>query len=139
MLLTQSRCTLVRPLSAEFLASSNGFAGTIPTAIGLLTKLEDLNLYLEFNNLASTIPSEIGQLSENPLLRRIYLNNNNLSGTLPTELGLLQEFRTLTLEKNSFVGSMPVEVCAYVNQSYPFLQADCIEIECPCCLYCCSG
>lgn len=121
--------------SADFLASSNGFVGTVPSSIGLLTKLVDL--HLDFNNLDGSIPPEIGQLSESPL-RTIHLNNNNFSGTLPTELGLLQEYRTLTLEKNSFIGSIPAVVCEYVNQTYPSLQADCLEVECPCCRYCCS-
>lgn len=121
--------------SEEFLASSNGAVGIIPTTIGLLTKLQ--LLHLQSNNLVGTIPSEIGLLGGNTRLNEILLNNNDFGSELPSEMGLLRAYRRLSLETNSFIGSIPASVCDYVNESYSNLRADCEELDCPCCLYCC--
>jgi Leucine-rich repeat (LRR) protein len=59
--------------------------GTVPTEIGLLTRLNHLEL--DGNRLTGSIPTEIANLGGT--LTRLSLSHNNLSGTLPTELGML--------------------------------------------------
>ena len=83
---------------------NNTFNGTLPTEIGLLTSLDFLGL--SSNTFSGTLPTEIG------LLTRLYgliLKNNRFTGTLPTEIGLLTSLRGLGLSNNSFTGSVPLD------------------------------
>ena len=68
--------------------TENSLSGTIPTEIGLLTKLWMLNL--QRNMLSGTIPTEIGKLTR---VSSVYLERNSLAGTLPTEIGRLKGLR----------------------------------------------
>lgn len=54
----------------------------------------ELTLY---NELAGTIPSELGRLS---FLRTLYLGRNNLIGTIPTELGMIRPLASISLQYN---------------------------------------
>ena len=80
--------------------------GTIPGALGRLSRLENLSLYAN-NGLTGPIPAELGKLSS---LRLMYINNNNLSGTIPAELGNLNNLERLWLHRNSLSGSIPTKL-----------------------------
>lgn len=69
-------------LYTELVLLENALTGSISSAIGNYTELQNLNLGI--NNLEGTIPSEIGKLVE---LRFLNLPDCGLSGTLPTEVG----------------------------------------------------
>lgn len=80
--------------------------GGIPSQYGLLTHLRDLDLAK--NALSSTIPSEIGLLSDS--LDALRLLENNMTGSLPTQLAYLTTVRRLYVYDNSFTGTLPSEL-----------------------------
>jgi len=57
-----------------------------------------------YNELAGTIPSELGRLS---FLRTLYLGRNNLVGTIPTELGMIKPIASISLQYNQLTGVIP--------------------------------
>ena len=72
-------------LLENLILSGNLLHGSIPTTIGLLTKLTTILLY--DNHLSGTIPTEIGLLT-NLQVFNIALNAD-ITGTIPTEISLL--------------------------------------------------
>jgi len=60
-----------------------GYTGTIPTEIGLMTNLEN-GFYLSRNALTGTIPTQIGMLTE--LRSDFVLSDNSLTGTIPSQV-----------------------------------------------------
>ena len=66
----------------------NRFAGSIPSELGLLTRLRMFNL--AFNSLTGSIPVEITNLTEAQVL---HVNGNQLDGTLPEDIGLMERLR----------------------------------------------
>jgi Leucine-rich repeat (LRR) protein len=130
--------------------SYNNLRGTIPSTIGQLSSLEDLDLsdnyligsipstigqlsslyslYLSYNELNGTIPSTIGQLSS---LYSLYLSDNLLFGTIPSTIGQLSSLEWLDLSNNRLTGIVPSSLCQMYNlgelafggnllQCYPF-------------------
>ena len=83
----------------------NNLAGSIPPEIGKLAELKEL--HLEANLLEGALPPEIGQLDS---LQWLGLYGNDLNGSIPPEIGKLADLRILDLAFNSFAGSFPVEV-----------------------------
>jgi len=136
----------------------NALSGTIPGELGLLTKLTAL--YLDRNELRWTIPAQLGELTElkdglglsdNSLvgeipselgrlysLQNLLLGNNKLRGTIPVNLGSINRLHTLRLEGNNLSGTMPYAVCAGFSRDFSTFYADCSEVDCPCCNFCCS-
>ena len=84
---------------------SNHLSGSIPTELGTLTNLEDLNLY--GNNLTGIIPAELGNLSK---LWSLDLGGNQLSGSIPAEVGNLGMLERLWLGANLLSGTIPAEL-----------------------------
>jgi hypothetical protein len=70
--------------------------GTLPSEVGLLTKLRVLNLMAQsiVSGISGTVPTELGKLS---LLERLDLDGHE-SGTLPTEIGTLGRLQSINLE-----------------------------------------
>ena len=56
----------------------------------------------EFNNLSSSIPTDLGLLTE---VSYLYFGGNALTGTIPTELGQLTQARELEFRKFSVSSS----------------------------------
>jgi hypothetical protein len=83
----QNRLSISNTLSTNEDIKS-GLAGSIPTELGQLIGLEELNL--EGNNFSGSLPTELGMLSS--LKRGFIISNNKLEGVVPTELG---KFSTL--------------------------------------------
>mmetsp|Transcript_281 Transcript_281/g.470 ORF Transcript_281/g.470 Transcript_281/m.470 type:complete len:691 (+) Transcript_281:409-2481(+) len=139
----------------------NQFTGTIPESFGQL--IDVVNLYMHDNRLTGSIPSSLSQLKR---LQRLYLNNNelsgeipteisgiigmerlqlqfnNLSGTIPAELGNFLALAVLQLQGNNLVGDMPQEICDHRDlliDDLEILEADCEDVNCPCCTNCDQG
>ncbi len=75
---------------------------TLPSDIGKLNKLEDLNLYI--NNL-TRLPEEIWDITN---LTYLHLGDNNLTG-IPAEIGSLNNLKVLKLAENN-LDSLPEEI-----------------------------
>ena len=67
--------------------------GTIPSEIGLFSKLHDQDLNSDDESLHGSIPSQLGMLSG---LEHIYITNNNLNGNIPSQLGTLSQLSKTT-------------------------------------------
>lgn len=112
---------------------SNRLVGSIPAEIGdLLTDLAVLSLGA--NNLTGTIPASIGSLTH---LHELDLSFNALSGTIPAELGMLNRTNRDGIENfffcdNSFVGSVPPELCSLKQRLQFEVWIDCEEVTCNC-------
>jgi hypothetical protein len=93
--------------------ANNSISGSVPTEIGLLSELVDLqlggllDLLVPNNKLTGQIPSELGGIST---LQYLNLQYNALNGTLPTELGRLQGLLTLDIDYNELSGSLPSQL-----------------------------
>ena len=83
----------------------NNLAGTIPPEIGRLTELREVFLYV--NRLEGALPPEIGQLTK---LQELHLEVNLLEGALPPEIGRLDSLQWLGLYGNELSGPIPAEV-----------------------------
>jgi hypothetical protein len=97
----------------------NHLNGTIPTALGNLTRLGALDaemhqggLYLDFNVLTGGIPPTIGNLTQ---LVDLVLDSNQLSGSIPPALGGLTNLQWLTLSSNQLSGSIPTALSSVPN------------------------
>jgi len=80
----------------------NNLAGTIPVEIGNLTALTNINF--GDNALTGSIPHEIGNLTSLQFLR---LYSNTLTGGLPSEIANLTSLKTLNINTNQFSGPIP--------------------------------
>lgn len=95
---------------------TNNLIGTIPPEIGLLSEVDEIQMYR--NQLNGEIPSEIGQLNKLTILA---LDNNQLSGTIPTQIGNLNNLEILILNNNLLSGPIPAEVGDLNNLTDLFL------------------
>ncbi|KAL6205402.1 hypothetical protein ACLB2K_022662 [Fragaria x ananassa] len=85
------------------LSLNKELTGPIPTSIGNLTKLVNLNL--AGCSFYGPIPQTIGSLKH---LYYLDLNNNNLSGQIPPSIGNLSELNYLDLTSNKLGGNIPI-------------------------------
>ena len=83
----------------------NGLTGSIPPALGGLTRLEVLDLGQ--NELGGPIPAELRGLTS---LRRLSLRDNGLAGPVPGALGRLASLEDLHLGGNALTGPVPPEL-----------------------------
>ena len=81
----------------------NQLSGTIPSQLGLHTKLTLLDV--GFNSLSGSLPTQLGELGAS--LEVLYGSNNRLDGTLPTQLGRLDRLRYLDAHRNDVSGTLP--------------------------------
>ncbi len=98
---------------------SNNLAGTIPPEIGNLDSLKTINL--SNNQLSGSIPPEIGNLAS---LQYLYLNSNQLSGAIPTEIGNLNSLKYLYLNSNQLSGAIPTEIGNLNSLKYLYLNSN---------------
>ena len=78
-----------------------GLGGTVPSQLGELSMLTDLNL--RTNGLSGQIPVELGDLSN---LVRLNLHTNQLTGPIP-DLGGLTGLEEMYLARNKLTGPVP--------------------------------
>ncbi|KAK6919523.1 Leucine-rich repeat-containing N-terminal, plant-type [Dillenia turbinata] len=92
------------PLTMQnFFLSANQFTGSIPSALGSLTKLTAMSL--NYNLLSGEIPDSFQSLMG---LINLDLSNNNLSGELPSSLQSLSSLTTLHLQNNQLSGTLDI-------------------------------
>lgn len=89
------------PNVQELLLDMNRLSGHIPTSVGGLQVLTNMNL--SNNQLTGMIPSSVGSI---PVLTTLDLSNNQLSGEIPDAIGELK-LNKLNLSSNSLTGEVP--------------------------------
>ncbi|KAG6683271.1 hypothetical protein I3842_12G004300 [Carya illinoinensis] len=82
---------------------NNNLSGTIPTEIGCLKRLR--NLDLSHNKLKGTIPTQISELTD---LEYLDLSANHLYGEIPVSLISLHFLRVFSIANNNLHGAIPV-------------------------------
>jgi Leucine-rich repeat (LRR) protein len=103
-------------VSTVHVLGSNGISGSVPTEIGLLSNLVDLQL--GDNLLTGNVPSQLGTLSS---LQGLSLDDNRLSGPIPSELGQISTLQVLRLRSNALTGTRSFRVRALAK---PFGSSD---------------
>ena len=110
----------------------NLIQSTIPSEIGLLSdKLR--NLDLGSNAIFGTIPQEVGLLTN---LVGLSVFDNMLSGSLPEGLSDLQNLEMLYIDSNDLGPPIPLGICQLTTLRE--FWSDCEETGCVCCTTCCS-
>ena len=103
----------------------NKLSGTLPRNIfHSLTSLVSLNLGL--NNITGTIPSQLGLLSK---LRFLDLHQNALSGSLPTTLSKCRGLEWIDLSANRLEGSLPAQIGELQALQYCFLGRNRLDVK----------
>jgi len=128
----------------------NGLSGIIPSDLGSLTGLVELDLrsnqlsgeipltladlsslaylYLNDNQLSGPIPLQFGTLSS---LAHLHLSDNQLSGAVPPQLGNLTNLTQLELGGNQLTGGIPIELGELSNLSHLYLNSNQLSGEIP--------
>lgn len=88
----------------------NNLAGTIPPEIGNFSQLKELSF--STNNLKGSIPVEIGNLST---LTRLSFGVNELTGKIPGSIGNLTNLISLYLHKNQLSSHIPESIGNLIN------------------------
>ena len=91
---------------------NNGFT-TLPREIGFLANLQLLSI--RHNDIGGTLPTELGGLKS---LKGLFLDNNSFRSTIPTEVGWLTNLSDgLDLSRNFLTGQVPSEMGLLTNLS----------------------
>ena len=119
------------PAAKNINVNDNLLTGSIPeTWWTTMSELDDLRLFA--NLLTGTLSTAIGQL---PNMTIFGVMLNLMTGSLPSELGQLSSIYAISLYSNSFSGSLNDTIC--LLSGLYLVEADCEEVECPCCTKCC--
>eukprot|EP00253_Pinus_taeda_P005590 PITA_05590 len=106
-----TRCPILAALSncSNLLSvdlSQNNLTGKLPFTIGQFsTKLYILDL--SFNDLTEGIPPQIGNLTS---LTFLSLESNSFTGSIPSSVNMLQKLERLYMGSNHLQGSIPMEI-----------------------------
>ncbi|CAB9515234.1 Leucine Rich Repeat [Seminavis robusta] len=125
---------LLTSLTGLFL-NNNMIVGTLTTYLGLLTNIET-GLQLQANALEGTLPTELAQLTEIKVFR---VDSNKLSGQIPSDLRAWSQIEEFQVQDNLFSGDMPREICRAFSVIGTNAYANCDELSCTCCKFCCSN
>ena len=104
----------------------NHLIGEIPSELGGLTNLKELNL--SFNRLTGEIPSELGSLAN---LKELNFQSNDLTGEVPSELGNLINLEELALGDNGLTGEIPYALAGLTSLRRLYLYGNQLVGEIP--------
>lgn len=112
-------------LTSRLLLNNNLLSGPIPSELGKLTRLYDMDL--SDNRLSGSIPTELGLVLSDPNKEdpnfyrhrfKYLIYNNSLTGTIPSELGYSIFLKDFNAERNPLVGTIPSELGQAVNLTF---------------------
>ena len=95
------------PLLQHWSICNNRLTGTLPPALFLLPSFQNNIKSFQFNsnlNLFGTLPTEIGLLTKLELLEG---DTNEFTGTIPSEIGQLEDLKHLQLNHNRLNDKFP--------------------------------
>lgn len=95
----------------------NDLSGTIPDEIGLLTSLKRLWIH-ETKNMSGTIPSTFTELTN---LESVFLGVNKLNGTIPSDIGKLKRLKAFAVYYNQLTGTIPSSLTSSTDLTKLFL------------------
>ena len=111
-----------RVAKLEFYGSNLG--GSLPTELGKLTNLTDLDL--AYNQLTGSLPTTWGTTTHPlPKLQKLRLGENQLRGSLPASLGQLPKLTHLELYKNLLSSAIPA---TWGTSTHPFAELDTLSL-----------
>jgi Leucine-rich repeat (LRR) protein len=87
----------------------NGFVGSIPPDIGLLTSLQLFSM--RSNDVTGTIPESIGQCNK---MKLFDISGGSVIETLPSSLGLWTDLLLFDVSENEIIGSMPESTSSWI-------------------------
>jgi hypothetical protein len=125
----------------HLLPDYNDLNGTIPTEIGLLTILTELDLgkLQEKFEIKPTIAYIDTAHLDTATFAFCFLGTNLLSGTVPTDLNTLSNLQILQFQNTDLTGDLDPVFCAF---SFEYFDSDCggsdPGITCACCTHCCT-
>ena len=99
------RVTKLKFYTYKGFSYGNNLVGTIPSELGNLPKLEELQI--DNNRLSGAISPQLGNL---PNLERLILSDNQLTGSIPSQLGSLSKLEYLALGYNQLTEPIPTEL-----------------------------
>ncbi|KAF7089496.1 hypothetical protein CFC21_092458 [Triticum aestivum] len=99
---TPKEVFLISSLSSTMYLAHNSLTGTLPSEVGNLRNLGELDL--SDNMISGKIPANIGECRS---LQYLNLSGNHLDGTIPLSLGQLRGLLVLDLSRNNLSGSIP--------------------------------
>jgi len=102
-----SELTLFASTFAQLRIESRSLTGTLPTELGILTKLTQI--ILPGNALQGTIPTELGLLptTGTPFSKFDITGSANVQGSIPDELASLSSLVTLFVKNTAISGTIP--------------------------------
>ena len=104
------------------MTDKNGLSGTIPSEIGLLINIIEIDI--DTNALTGSIPTEFGNLEKIVLLD---LDENKLTGTIPTEFGRMTSARKIEMCKSeSYILSLVPAIEVHFSM---FCEISCLETQ----------
>ena len=91
---------------SELTLTSLGLSGHLSSVVGLLEKLQVLDL--RNNSMSGPLPSSVGGLLS---LEYLDVSMNDFTGSLPTSFVKLKKLESLFLAGNAFTGAVPSRLC----------------------------
>ncbi|KAL3801073.1 hypothetical protein HJC23_002366 [Cyclotella cryptica] len=104
----------------------NWIASTVPSKIGQLTSLEELDL--EMNYFTGQLPDELYNLSN---LKKLWLFGNMITGQLSPNLSKMSSLNVLDLSQNYISGEIPTEIGLFQNMTELYLTKNLISGQLP--------
>ncbi|WZZ78026.1 hypothetical protein YC2023_098598 [Brassica napus] len=102
-----------RMMHTTFILRYCNFFGKIPSSLGNLSYLTDLDLSV--NQFSGELPDSMGNLNR---LSELQLRYNNLGGNFPSVLLNLSELTQISLSYNKFKGMLPSNMSSLTNLEY---------------------
>ncbi|KAI3455249.1 hypothetical protein Pfo_011912 [Paulownia fortunei] len=112
-------CSL--PVSIANLTTQLRELGPIPSAIGKLIRLQEINL--STNRFTNELPSSLGNLT---LLNTLFATRNNISESIPPSLVNFSSLLELDLPVNNLSGPIPREIMSFITFYLPRSALQCL-------------
>jgi Leucine-rich repeat (LRR) protein len=109
-----------------FFILDNQIETTLPSAIGQLTLLEELDL--EMNYFTGTIPDELYELTS---LRKLWLFGNMFTGKFSPKFSAMSRLNVLDLTQNYITGELPPDIGLFDNITELHLKQNMITGQIP--------